>query len=324
MSEDLEKRSDEKLGDYLVRIRESRGMSQEELASKCGVNLRYLESIEKGEWKKFAVEAYLRSYLNSISLKLKLDPKQVLSILSSEIGSNYSHEFDAVDAECNFVGVGKETPKSKTKFIVVLILLIVILAALAFVLKLSDVEKLQNLVASPAQEPQPVAVEEVVQSAPEEPEGAEVVPLDTVIAVAEEEARRTTDSVAAAKDLPASATIFISSDSKKENADTAKVAKAEPVKLHQSKLELLANGKDSTWIGIKKSAASDNYVKQGKLAKEGSLLNYATRDTMFVLIGNPAAVGEMKINGTAVKLPANTAGRSLRFRVVNGKVLTGF
>lgn len=317
MAEELEKRSDEKLGDYLVRVRETRGMSREELAQKSGLNVKYLEQIEASDWKKFAVEAYLRSYVNSVSVKLGLDPKQVLVYLSSEIGSNYAHEFDAVEPERDFVSISKDQPKSKAKLIIVVLILVVILAALAYVLKLSEGGAAPENASVVSEK---VEVEESLESAPE-PEGAEAVEPDTTTAAEEEAVRRAVDSVAAAKDLPASATIFISSDSKDAKEKTEK---KETVKPGFSKIEIFANGKDSTWLGIKKSASASNYSKQAKFAKEGDKVSYSARDTLFVLVGNPAAVGSIKVNDGEAKLPTGSAGRALRFRVVNGKILNGF
>ncbi len=317
--EEFEKRSDEKLGEYLVRIREARGLSREDLAKATSVSIKYLEYIESGDWKQFSVEAYLRSYVNSVATKLGLDAKQVLVYLSAEIGSNYSHEFDALEPERNFVNVEKNGKSgSKAKLVVIVIILIAILAALGVLLKMSEIEALTSRVMEPAEK---VAVEdsaETVESVAV-PEGAEAVAPDTTAAVDEDAVRRAVDSVAAAKDLPASATIFLSSDSK-ETAEPA----AEKKKFGPTKIELIANGKDSSWVGIKRSASSDNYSKQGKLNQAGNRIAYTTKDTMFVLIGNPNAVGEFKINDAAAKLPANNSGRALRFRVIGGKVLGGF
>jgi len=320
MAEELEKRSDEKLGSYLARVREERKLTLEELARTSGVNIHYIESIEASDWKAFSIEAYLRSYVNSVSTRLGLDSKEVLDCLSKEIGSNYAHEFDALEPHRDFVAAPKkEAPKSKAKLIVIVVLLILILGALAAVLKLSDVQVSLNTEVK--EQTENIVADESLESAPG-PEGAEAVAPDTTSAATEDEAvRRAVDSVAAAKDLPASATIFISSDSKKkEEAEAAEVKKV----TGPSKIELVANGKDSTWLGVKKSASSDYYNKQGKFSKAGDRLSYSAKDTLYVLIGNPAAIAEMKINDVATKLPTGAAGRALRFRVINGKVLGGF
>ena len=315
MAEEFEKNSDEKLGSYLARVREARNMTLEELARTSGVNINYIKSIEASDWKAFNIEAYLRSYVNSVSVRLGLDSKVILDYLSKEIGSNYAHEFDAVEQQHDFIAPRKESPKSKAKLVIIVVLLILILGALAFVLKLSDVQKM--IASDSSVQTESVVAEESLVSAPV-PEGAEAVAPDTTSAADEDAVRRAVDSVAAAKDLPASATIFISSDSK-EKAEAEVKKPAGP-----TKLELIANGKDSTWLGIKKSASSEYYNKQGKFSKVGDRLSYTAKDTMYVLIGNPAAIAEMKINDVSAKLPAGAAGRALRFRVVGGKILGGF
>lgn len=55
-----EKRPEERLGEYIARVRESRGMSVEELSAATKVAVSYVKSIEAGDWKAFPVAAYVR------------------------------------------------------------------------------------------------------------------------------------------------------------------------------------------------------------------------------------------------------------------------
>ncbi len=54
------KTSEESLGAYLKKIRESKGLSLEDLSQKTRISLKLLQQIEAGEWEKFPVEAYVR------------------------------------------------------------------------------------------------------------------------------------------------------------------------------------------------------------------------------------------------------------------------
>ena len=67
MSNPAEKSPDEKLGAFIARVREERGMSVEELSAATKVSVAYIKSIEAGDWKAFPVAAYVRGYLHSIS-----------------------------------------------------------------------------------------------------------------------------------------------------------------------------------------------------------------------------------------------------------------
>ena len=89
MSEQMEKLPEEHLGEFLIRCREAKGLSREELSEDTHVAISYLEWMESGQWKNFPVEAYVRSYLNSVSVRLSLDPKKVLEWYSKESGSAF-------------------------------------------------------------------------------------------------------------------------------------------------------------------------------------------------------------------------------------------
>ena len=118
-----EKASNEKLGEYLKRVRESKGISLEEFSQKTRVSLEHLQEIEAGEWNKFPVEAYVRGYLNSIAVALGLDMPKVLECYSKEVGSSYSEEFVApktITSESEGFA-GKKLNANKNSFKAVLI-----------------------------------------------------------------------------------------------------------------------------------------------------------------------------------------------------------
>jgi len=78
---------DEKVGSYLRRVREARGLELEQLAKFIRLGLNVLQAIEENNWGFFPTEAYLRSYIGSICEKLSVDKTAVLKRLSAEINS---------------------------------------------------------------------------------------------------------------------------------------------------------------------------------------------------------------------------------------------
>jgi len=83
----LSQGTDEKVGSYLRRVREARGLELEQLAKFIRLGLNVLQAIEENNWSFFPTEAYLRSYVGSICEKLSVDKAAVLKRLSVEINS---------------------------------------------------------------------------------------------------------------------------------------------------------------------------------------------------------------------------------------------
>jgi transcriptional regulator with XRE-family HTH domain len=86
---DLNLRENERVGDYLHRIRKIRGLDLDHLAKSIRLGKNILEAIESNNWNYFPTEAYLRSYIVSLCDKLSLDKSLVLKKFSAEINSQF-------------------------------------------------------------------------------------------------------------------------------------------------------------------------------------------------------------------------------------------
>jgi len=86
---DLNLGENERVGDYLHRIRKIRGLELEHLAKSIRLGKNILEAIEANNWSYFPTEAYLRSYIVSLCDKLSLDKNVVLKKFSAEINSQF-------------------------------------------------------------------------------------------------------------------------------------------------------------------------------------------------------------------------------------------
>jgi transcriptional regulator with XRE-family HTH domain len=115
--------ANEKVGDYLRRIRKSRGLELEQLAKSIRLGLSVLQAIEENNWEFFPTEAYLRSYIGSICEKLSIDKIIVLKRLSSEINSHFGvaqiNIIDEQDSE------GSSSPSNISKIAIIIILVTV-------------------------------------------------------------------------------------------------------------------------------------------------------------------------------------------------------
>lgn len=316
-----DKQSEERLGAYIARAREARGFSLDDLSSETKIGANYLQWIEESAWEHFPVQAYLRSYLNSVSDKLFLDRQKVLNWFAEENGSKYSATIEEVFSS----DYSEERKKSHLVPVVLVLVLLVALGIVIYVMNLSDSGSKEVFTDASATPAEPFMVENAQM-----PEGAEMIPPDSVVSDSQyiadsleaDSIRHVVDSLAKAKDLPASATLFISSGS------TAPEAKAEPAaepkNYKGSNLKFVASGNGTSWIGVKKTASGEVYAKQGNLTEAEQVFTYSGTDTLYVIIGNLAAVKSVTLNGSEVSLPGHSEGRSQRFRFIGSKVLRGF
>ena len=124
--------SNEKIGDYLRRVREARGLNMEHLAKSIRLGKNILQDIEDNRWDKFPAEAYLRSYISSMCEKLSVDKTIVLKKFSIDSNSHFSVAQNIMNEE-------KDEPKTNGVAKILIIIILLIAAILFFVNKiLSD------------------------------------------------------------------------------------------------------------------------------------------------------------------------------------------
>lgn len=327
MSNPAEKNPDEKLGAFIARVREERGMSVEELSAATKVSVAYIKSIEAGNWKAFPVAAYVRGYLHSICNKLNLNQQQVLKAYVAESGAPVDNDFEDVSNDQKLAPLNEG--ESKKKNLVVPAVLVLLVLAFLVASHFLDLESLTTKQASEQQpsENVPAVVEDSMTQ--EIPDGAEAVPADSVASdsVAKDSSanrfdvnatvsQAVVDEAVKKSDLPASATIFISSDSKKDS-----VAVEEAPKTKKTNFLLVGSGEALSWVGLKRHEDSNSFLKEANISKAGVKMVYNTNDTLCVTIGEPKAIAKMYLNGVETPLPEMKFGRVTRFRVFGGSIV---
>ena len=308
-----EKNPNERLGDFLARVRESQGLSIEDLSERTKISVKMLHFIESSDWKSLPVEAYVRSYLNSVSSKLGLDTKAILKMYAEEVGSSY--EVREAEPIKNIAPMTDEEQKPRSKAVPVAIVIILAL----FIVALHFVTKGKTTSDDGTNPPAVVAAEDSTEVNQDMPEGAIKVPVDSI---KDEKNEKVTQAevdkaVKKAENLPASATIFISSTSKK---DTATVTG--PVSDNgRTRIELVGSGEMRSWVGIKRDEDDDDFVKEANIATVDNKLVYTASGTLYIVIGEPRAIGKMYLNGVETPVPVPKFGRVARFSVYDGRVL---
>jgi cytoskeletal protein RodZ len=318
----------EKLGDFIARVRAARGMTIEQLSDEIKLGVSYVKAIEAGDWKVFPVAAYVRGYLRSIGHKLNMNVDQMLSAYNAECGGSSRPVFDAGSSEKIKLSPLKEGEIKKKSYAVPVVLVLLVLAFLvaSHFLDLESLALKQGAEQQPA-EKLPVAVEDSMTQ--EIPEGAEAVPVDSLAAdsTVKDSAKAgdtnatvsqaVVDEAVKKSDLPASATIFISSDSKKEE----KPADNEPPKTNKTNFVLIGSGEALSWVGLKRREDANAFLKEANISRAGVRMVYNTSDTLCVTIGDPTAIAKMLLNGVETPLPEMKFGRVTRFRVYGGKIV---
>ena len=304
-----EKNPNERLGDFLARVRESQGLTIDDLSERTKISVKMLHFIESSDWKSLPVEAYVRSYLNSVSSKLGLDAKAVLKMYAEEVGSSY--EIREAEPIKNIAPMTEDEKKPRSKAVPIAI--VVILALLIVGLHFVNREKAAS--DASANPPAAVAAEESAEVNQDMPEGAEAVPVDSVKneKVTQAEVDK---AVKKAENLPASATIFISSTSKKDTTVTGPVSDN-----GRTRIELVGSGEMRSWVGIKRDEDDDDFVKEANIATVDNKLVYTASGTLYIVIGEPRAIGKMYLNGVETPIPTPKFGRVVRFSVFDGRVL---
>ena len=307
-----EKNPNERLGDFLARVRESQGLSIEDLAERTKISVKMLHFIEASDWKSLPVEAYVRSYLNSLSSKLGLDTKAILKMYSQEVGSS----FELRDAEPikNIAPITDEEkkPRSKAVPIAIVAILVLLIVGLHFVTRDNATSDAK------ANPPAAVAADDSSEVNQDMPEGAIKVPVDSI----KDEKNETVTqaevdkAVKKAENLPASATIFISSTSKKDTTVTGPVSDN-----GRTRIELVGSGEMRSWVGIKRDEDDDEFVKEANIATVDNKLVYTASGTLYIVIGEPRAISKMYLNGVETPVPVPKFGRVARFSVYDGRVL---
>ena len=287
-----EKNPNERLGDFLARVRESQGLSIDDLSDRTKISVKMLHFIEASDWKSLPVEAYVRSYLNSVSTKLGLDPKGVLKLYAEEVGSNFATPDTEPLKNIAPMTDEEKQPRSKAVPIAIVVIVALFIVGLHFVTKGDAAD-------SNANPPAVVAAEDSSEVNQDMPEGAEAVPADSIKDEKNETVTQADVDKAMKKseNLPASATIFISASSKKDTVTG-------PVSDNgRTKIELVGSGEMRSWVGIKRDEDDDEFVKEANIATVDNKLVYTANGTLYIVIGEPRAISKMYLNGVETPVP---------------------
>ena len=98
----------ETVGKYLKEVRESKGMTLEEIADETKIQKRYLTDIENDNFDELPGEAYVKGFLRNYAAALKIDSEEVITLykkmqLKSEESVNVYEEAPVVIEKASVV-----------------------------------------------------------------------------------------------------------------------------------------------------------------------------------------------------------------------------
>lgn len=114
----------ERLGEYLKRERELRGISLEEISEGTKISKRLLTYMEMGKWDELPGDVFARGFLKSYAEFIGIAPEEILLRFEEELSS-----FQEEEGESN---VDVSNSRNKRKNLLITLLILVVLAILGY------------------------------------------------------------------------------------------------------------------------------------------------------------------------------------------------
>jgi len=80
------------VGDRLKQAREAQKLTVYQVAEMTKIRTDHIRAIDEGNFDVFSAPVYIRGFVRSYANALKLDPKEILDLLSRELGAGNAHE----------------------------------------------------------------------------------------------------------------------------------------------------------------------------------------------------------------------------------------
>tara|TARA_B110001454_G_scaffold219198_1_gene251603 strand:- start:182119 stop:183363 length:1245 start_codon:yes stop_codon:yes gene_type:complete len=103
-----------KTGEFLRKAREDKGLSIHEIGLSLKINPKILKQIEEGDKDNLPAKTFLRGFVQSYALFLKVDPNEVLRIFSDEMGTTKPNQISLTSGpQIRGAGLEIEDPENK-------------------------------------------------------------------------------------------------------------------------------------------------------------------------------------------------------------------
>ncbi|MGI9952506.1 RodZ domain-containing protein [Moorellaceae bacterium AZ2] len=97
-----------RIGEELRRAREEKGITLREAEEATKIRLKYLEALEKEDFRQFPGRVYAVGFLRSYARYLGLDPRELVEELKAELPSEEEEEYKAPSSPEEYQQKGKK------------------------------------------------------------------------------------------------------------------------------------------------------------------------------------------------------------------------
>ncbi|MGC8554964.1 MAG: helix-turn-helix domain-containing protein [Candidatus Acidulodesulfobacterium sp.] len=120
----------ETVGEYLKASRKSCGLETAEIAKTTKINASYIEAIENDDFSMFSSPQLLKGYIKLLAKTVKADEKKAVSLLESELKTNFTGKVVEDIVGEKFKEEIKKSQNFRRKFLFILIggILIILLS----------------------------------------------------------------------------------------------------------------------------------------------------------------------------------------------------
>lgn len=281
------------LGNKFRTVRESQGLTLEQMASRTRIQESYLKALEEDSFERLPERVFTKGFVRAYARSLNLEEEECLRLFAECSASFYQEEGEG---QQKFALLNEGKRKGRTSRVVVVLLVggLVVLGGLVLLQQQSPPTSILSPVSQQAVEPRDTALSEpglpgnASENAGDRPPSSSEQPVDADPGAVNMETASTTDVDGTPEESPAddgpAAPSLSSSDTLPAFAPTI-ASEDEPLVLELRTLE-------TTWVVVR----SDENEPREALLQAGETVKWKARERFLLTLGNAGGV-EVRLNG---------------------------
>jgi len=288
----------ESVGEFFRQVRETKGLTVDEVASKTRIRSDFVKALEDGNFSKLPDQVFARGFVRSYARSLGLDEEDAIQRFAKSAGTFYEKQDERERLK---VRQAEEERKRQSNRKAVAIAIGIAVLTLIFLLSREQSSVLKRA------EPEPVSPKRSVQALKDEPVAVEPRGIEP----AAEEAKPSESGAASAPTPPPIAaskpepeTLSTVSPGTDGPLGGISLEAAEAVADNQLVLDLEAT--ELSWVVVQ----IDNGSPQESLLRPGEKAQWKGRDQFVLTLGNAGGV-KAELNGKPQK-PFGPSGKVAR------------
>ena len=281
------------LGSKFRTVRESQGLTLEQMVSRTRIQESYLKALEEDSFGQLPERVFTKGFVRAYARSLNLDEEECLRLFAECSVSFYQAE-DERQQKFALLSEGKRKGRTSRVMVVLLVGGLVGLGGLVLLQQQSSMTSTVSPVSQQAVEPNDTALSEpelpgnASESAEDRPPSSSERQIDADSGAVNMETASTTDVDETPEESPADvrpATPSLSSSDTLSIVSPTAASEDEPLVLEIRTLE-------TTWVVVR----SDEKEPQEALLQVGETVKWKARERFLLTLGNAGGV-EVRLNG---------------------------